>query len=131
MDKYVYSSFELCYPDIAKNAAEIVDLGNLQLLITMPDGRKLLYDHIEDRIRALPQSYDMDDDECKREFGLRLQRVMMIKGFNQTRLAEATGINQNLISGYIRGTINPSFTKVDQIAKALNCSVDEFRYFVK
>lgn len=131
MSKYTFRSFELCYPNIAKNAAEVVDLENMQLLITMTDGEKFLYDEIGDTLRTLPKDFYMDDDECKREFGLRLQRIMKLKGFNQSSLAEATGINQNMISGYIRGTINPSFTKVDRIAKVLGCSVDEFRYFDK
>ena len=38
-----------------------------------------------------------------------------------------TGLTQPNISQYMNGTKTPSFFTVDKIARALNCSTDDFR----
>ena len=55
--------------------------------------------------------------------------MMYIKGITQSELSNCTDIPQYLISDYIRGKRTPSFYNVDKIAKALDCSVDELRYY--
>jgi transcriptional regulator with XRE-family HTH domain len=56
---------------------------------------------------------------------------MALEGISQCELSERTGITQPSISDYMNGKKLPSFYTVDKIAKALGCSVDAFRYFVR
>jgi transcriptional regulator with XRE-family HTH domain len=53
---------------------------------------------------------------------------MCRKGVTQSDLSFATGIAQPTLSGYINGKHEPGLYAIDKIAKALGCSVDEFRY---
>ena len=130
MNEQLYKSFKIMYPDICDQAVNIHDNGKLELEIELEDGRVALYDHIDDRLRILPNdSNNMTKQECLTEFGFRLKRTMLFKGINQITLSEITGISQPTINGYINGTINPTFYNVDKIAKALRCSMDELRYF--
>ena len=72
---------------------------------------------------------NMSEDECKTEFSWRLRSRMQRKRVTQQDLSDMTGISQSCISGYLNGTNMPSFYKADKIAKALGCSVDDFRYY--
>ena len=100
-----------------------------ELIVTFNDGSKLLYNDTENTIRIIPEdSINMSEEQFKREFGYRLKRIMFEKGVTQDDLSEKTGIAQETLSRYICGKNVPSFYKIDKIAKALDCSVDEFRY---
>jgi transcriptional regulator with XRE-family HTH domain len=70
----------------------------------------------------------MTEDECRSEFGYRLVHIMIRKGISQVDLAERIGVSNVMINRYINGSNTPSFYVVDKIAKALNCSMDDFRY---
>ena len=70
----------------------------------------------------------MTEDMCRKEFGRRLEKLMHRKGFTQETLAEQIGINRVILSGYITGKHTPSFYTVCKIAKALECSTEEFKY---
>lgn len=49
-------------------------------------------------------------------FSDRLKNLLMKSGITQKRLAIETGIDQSLISDYVRGTVTPSIDKVKAIA---------------
>ena len=122
-------NFELHYPYIAKKVVAYNDRGWGELLVKLEDGRFLLYDDVEHTIRYLPKDPDnLTKEECAREFGIRLQRMMDRRHVTQCDLSDITGIPQPLISHYTNGLTLPTFYNIDKIAKALNCSVDEFRY---
>ena len=100
-----------------------------ELIATFKDGSKILYNDIENTVRSLPtDSSNMSKEQFKREFGYRLKQIMFAKGITQDDLSEKTGIAQETLSRYIRGKNVPSFYITDKIAKALDCSVDDFRY---
>ena len=71
----------------------------------------------------------MNEDVYKKEFGRRLIRIIKRKGFTQKELSELTGISERTLTRYICGKSIPSLLHIDKIARALNCSVDEFRFF--
>jgi DNA-binding Xre family transcriptional regulator len=88
-----------------------------------------LYDDVTRSYRKLPTDSDeLTEDECRREFGIRLNKILIRKNITQIELSEMTGINRSILNGYITGKHSPSFYNVDRIAKALDCSVDDFRY---
>lgn len=126
---YIYENFKLYCPSMAKTAVEHHEVNSYELQITADDGNKYLFDNIDKTIRRLPiDSNNMTDEECQREFGLRLRSVMRNKNVTQAELSEMTGIPQPVISNYIMGKRAPSFLKLDKITKALNCSADELQY---
>jgi len=116
------------FPFLVREMVECYTDGYDELVVTLSDGGIVSYDDFYKTFRRLPSDYNMNEDECKMEFGIRLRKTMALKGLNQTMLSERTGIPQPLLSNYITGRTNPSFYAVDKIAKALGCSVDEFRH---
>jgi DNA-binding Xre family transcriptional regulator len=117
------------YPGIMKDAVECHEDGCMGLIIRLADGEVIQYDALEHTIRTLPPNSDaLSEIECRREFAMRLRRIMYLKGVNQQYLSEATGITAVTLSNYMRGKVTPNFYNVDKIAKALDCSIEEFRY---
>lgn len=124
----VLNNFKRHFPLIADDMEEIIELGDTFVDVLLTDGSRLIYDDIDNTIRMLPKdTHNMSKDECGKEFGIRLRRIMHLKGVTELELSEQTGISQPLISGYIRGNNVPGFYNVDKIAKALGCSTEQFR----
>lgn len=69
----------------------------------------------------------MTPQECAKEFGKKLTRMMLIRGVTQKDLAFITGMPQSQISVYMSGTVNPTLHILDKLARGLGCSTDEFR----
>lgn len=131
LDSYVRNNLESYFPFIVKDAIEIIQVSFNELLIKLNDGTSVLYDDRDNSIRMLPiDSHNMTEDETRHEFGIRLTKMMQLKGVTQNELSKLTGIPQSMISSYVNGRYTPSFYAVDKIAKALDCSTDDFRYFL-
>ena len=129
MDRLI-SNFELRFPSVTQDVRRYdrTRYAN-ELIVTFKDGSKILYNDFENTVRNLPaDSSNMSEKQFRREFGYRVKRIMLEKGITQDELSEKTGIAQETLSRYICGKNVPSFYKIDKIAKALDCSVDEFRY---
>ena len=125
----IINSFEMYYPFLAKDAVDYKLDGKHGLIVKLNDGTYVMYHYEEQYIRTLPNdTNNMTENECKKEFGIRLRKLMILRGITQCELSEKTGIQQYLISNYITGKTSPSFYNVDKIAKALGCSTEEFRY---
>jgi DNA-binding Xre family transcriptional regulator len=130
MEDRVFDNFERFFPSIARLALNCRQIDLSSIMVDLEDGDRVMYDDVEKTIRTLPKDPNsLSKDQCSYEFGLRLRRVMTMKGITQEELAERTGLTQTMISLYINGKNNPSFYAVDKIAKALGCSLDDLRYY--
>lgn len=118
----------LYFPQIAKNMVDY-QINGSNLIAYLDDGVIVEYDDIDNTLRKLPNNgVELTEDTFRNEFGRKLNKLMYRKGFTQQDLAERTGIHQVIISGYITGKHTPSFYNVCKLAKALECSTDEFKY---
>lgn len=125
----IYRNFNDYFHFLAEDAVKYDEVGRFELIVTLRDGSVYSYYDPDKTIRKLPSDRnDLSENECRREFGIRLRYMMSRKGFNQRDLSEATGISYNNISLYINGKVSPSFYNVDKISKALGCSMDDLRY---
>ena len=121
--------FKRHFPLIAEDVVEYREDDPSELFIKTNVGETYIFDAWDKSLYRLPDdSGALSENECRREFGRRLRKIMIRKGLTQNELSEMTGIPQSMLSGYMSGRINPGFYNVDRIAKALNCSVDDFRY---
>jgi DNA-binding Xre family transcriptional regulator len=124
---YIIRNIELYHPNIARRAVKYYDGAEAEIIVELDDGSLYSYDDFNETIRRLPDLNSMSEDECLYEFGFRLRRLMYRKGITQEILSERTGIARPILSRYLTGKSCPSFYKVDKIAKALGCSIDELR----
>ena len=121
--------FKLYFPVLYYETERYLRIDDYGLTAELKDGSVVEYDDMTISFRNLPSnSRDLTEQECRREFGMRVRKIMGRKGITQIELAERTGIQQTLLSNYMNGKTTPSFYNIDKIAKALDCSADEFRY---
>ena len=114
---------------IAEQTVSIEPYGMLEFLITLKDGRRLIYD-LDDKMiyEKFEQEDEIPDDVFKKEFSRRLKRRMLHMGVDQIELSEKTSVSQSAISKYINGTSMPSYLTICKIAKVLKCDVGDFIY---
>lgn len=125
--KYI-QRFKLYYPHLANNVHKFCYDPDLDELIFISDDNSLwCYEDKNNTIHCISDNYkDISDDKYKKEFGRRLQKIMLKKRITQDALTEKTGISQCRISNYINGISVPSFINAIKIADALHYSVDIF-----
>lgn len=129
MNENLIRNFRLYWDNLDETAVNYEQTGPSELVVTLDDGSSYLYEDSEGSIRRLPKDkYNMTENEYKREFGFRLRKLMFSRGFTQTSLADATGLNQAQISSYANGKNSPSYYNAAKIAKALECSLDDLTY---
>ena len=129
MNDYIIEQLDRLFPFIVKEAVTYKKNSDFEWLIILSDGSSVLYDEFNKTIRRLPgNSNELTEQECRIEFGSRVRMYMDRKGISQSELSNRTGIVQSQLSNYMTGKTTPSFYIADKIAKALNCSIDEFRY---
>ena len=122
-------NLQLYFPTIANHAVSYQETNDFELTIQCDDGETVIYDDLDKTVRVLPPNGGVDDETLwRQEFGRRLRKRMVRKGLTQQELADEVGISQVMLSNYITGRSMPGFYIVDKIARALDCSVDDFRY---
>lgn len=127
MNPYDFLNLKDRYPQIAENMVEDQKELNGDIVIVTKDGKQYLYDFLTVTCREIhAPGYEMTEAEFKTEFGIRLHKIMRRKGVTQLELSDKTGISRQTINSYLAGKNVPSFYKVSAIARALNCSIDEF-----
>lgn len=129
MEYDIIWSFEQNYPRLHNEVVDFQILNRFDLIAIYEDGSKLLYDDFEKTIRILRDEDDLTESECRRKFGEKLRKLLYRKGITQIELAQMIGVKPAQLSGYILGKNTPGFFMVTKIAKALNCSVDEFTHY--
>lgn len=129
MNDSVYREFEMYFPSVAEKVVEWHRGISYEIIVTTSDGEMYSYYMIHKTLRKLPTDEMLGlEVVCRKEFGIRLSRLMCNKNITQAELSEKTGITQSNISNYISGKKTPSFFTVDKIARAMNCSTDDFRF---
>lgn len=129
MTSEVLHNFQLYFPSIAKHMTSYRDYGDFEIVVECDDGYTFAYDDLDKTIRMLPNDSDtMTEEMWRREFGRRLRKRMVRNGLTQFDLANKIGVSQAMLSNYMTGRSMPSLLIADKLARALNCSIDDFRY---
>ena len=129
MSQRMYENFKSRFPLIAEQVVSHRNVSPYEIEVTLDDGGVFMYDELYKTIRRLPRDCDnMTEEECRKEFGMRLRSLMFRRNIDQVLLSKMTGISQPAISNYVNGKTSPSFYSLDKIARALECSIEELRY---
>lgn len=67
----------------------------------------------------------MTEQELKDEFKERLNLCMRCKKMNNKQLADASGLAEDVISNYKRGTRMPNLINLSKLTYALGCTANE------
>lgn len=120
---------EMYFPFLTDDAVATIDIGYDELLIELNDGERYVYNNLERTIRrASTDRSNVTEEEFRREFGIRLRNIMVLKCLTQSELAERSDVSQVSISKYMSGKSTPSFYTLHKLSKALGCSIEDFTY---
>lgn len=109
---------------------EIKELNEWDLLIVFKNGRKVVYDRFTKYFKDVFYNdiNELTEEQEKKEFAYRLRSLMGRNEITQEELADIINTSQVMISRYVRGENIPSAIVLRKMAKALNCSMDDFFY---
>ncbi len=124
VNEYLLKNFLMRSPRFAnRTVARYYDHYIHELIFILDDGTAGVYDDLDETSRRTFRNLPyISDDEFKREFGLRLSKIIWYKT-TQVDLSAMTGISQTMISHYITGKCIPSVTNVMKLADALECPI--------
>lgn len=129
IDEYLYDNFKHYFPINAERVIAVTQDGPHDLIVRLDDGTYMLYSDLNNTIRRLPtDSRNMTEEEFRREFRFRVYKILNMRGITQKELAQMAGITEANLSGYLTGKRTPTFYTANKIAKALDCSVEDFIY---
>lgn len=122
--------------DLANRICDWYPSGDFEVVLILDDGSKVQYEGLNHTYRWLPEYVErseslLTEEEYRREFAYKLNRLMESNGYGQADLAKATGISQSAISKYTRGDALPGYYNLMKFSHALNCSVSELTTHMK
>lgn len=119
--------FETYFPHFGEILSER-RIGPSETLYTLKDGRKVIYDEVDDVITVY-QKHDKDmdilpEEDWKKEFARILKRTIHLSGMTQGEFADRIGISQSTISKYMRRQSIPSAYVLKTMARVLKLDLD-------
>lgn len=106
---------------------EIVEcrvLNIYEILITMVDGDKYIFNEALTSIRHLPTREQLADDHVyDQEFMCRIRSAMMAAHMGVSDLAKRTGISERTISRYLNMDGSPTTRNLHKIVNAIGCDI--------
>lgn len=128
-EDYLWQYVMQINPFIKKDDVKsIEEMNDWDIVITFNDGRKILYDKCTGYYKNISYSdiNELTEEQEKREFAYKLRSLMRRNYITQDELAAEINITQAMVSRYVRGETIPTAITLRKIAKALNCSMDDF-----
>lgn len=128
--KYMLEQFIRDCPMWANDIVSYTPKHLHAIRITLRNGDQLDYNGRSGSFRFVNQhgSEPVDnvtDDECRHTFASNLAELMQMRGMGQSYLAARTGLSSAMISKYLNQKATPSVTNLRNIARVLNCHIDE------
>ena len=131
MNSYLWQYVKMVDPFATENeVAEIKELNEWDLLIEFYSGKKVILDRYTGYHKDIfyQDVNELTEEQEKKEFAYRLRSLMNRKWVTQEQLANQINTSQVMISRYVRGETIPSVIVLRKMAKALECSMDDFFY---
>ena len=113
---------------LEQNIAEYYAVNQWDLFVRLKNGDKFIYDSFDNIVKFDLYSNELTDEEEDAEFAKNLKKIMRRRFRNQEQLAKETGIDRISISRYVSGKRMPDGSAIRKLAKALNCSPNDFYY---
>lgn len=120
-DQMIYSNFEMRFPFLADEVVDWIGIDCLMILVKLENGEKYIYNDTEETFMKVKPNYE-------NEFGFMLGYKLSKHGMRQDELADRISCSRISINNYVTGRTVPSYYVAVEIAKALNCSLDDFRW---
>mgnify|MGYP002509153563 CR=1 FL=1 len=127
----VIDDFKRWYPLFYERSVKRIPIGFHLLLVVLEDGTKLEFSSIDNTLRDVTRTYDlefndhMSDDEYRVALGDRLKALMKDRAIKQETLADMVGISRQIMSRYVNGRTTPNVHIARRMARVLDCDIRE------
>ena len=137
LDRYdeMFENFKSALPLAAEKAISLYGSGRDEIVITLNDGYKVVWNDLTQSARYLPPREDKIGEEFNEElwrkrFGQRLEQVMLRRGgMSSQDFADAIGVSRAMLSRYLNGHSTPSHFIIKKMARVLGCPVSDLTDF--
>lgn len=125
----VISEFKMWYPTFYERAEFITTVGYHLVLAALDDGTKVEFCSLDNTLRDVTRTYDtdfndnMDDEEYRKEFSIRLKTLLHDRGIKQEDLADTIGVSRQIMSRYINGKSMPKVYIIRRMSRVLDCDI--------
>ena len=127
--------FKREYPELALRFVGWCPHSETEILVEIDDGAVYNYNSSDGSIGPYFKSRrlieDVNEQEWRDNFSLRLRTRMRRTQITSDELSEATGISRIMISRYMNGRATPSLYNSEKIADVLGCYVRDLTVFKK
>lgn len=114
---------------IEQNVEEYFEINEWELFVRLKNGDKFIYDSFSNVVDFITyEDNDLSEEQERKEFAKNLKKLMQHKWVNQEELARRLDISQVMISRYVNGQSIPNAMMLKKMAKALDCSTEDFYY---
>lgn len=126
----IFDEFKSYHPYLVNDVDDYRPRGDVGIRLTMKNGMKYDFDKNTKGIRRV-EDYSMNgikditEERCRESISYHLIEMMGLRGYNQTTLAECTGLGKGTIYNYINKKATPSATALRKMAQALDCSISD------
>jgi DNA-binding XRE family transcriptional regulator len=114
---------------IEENVTTYHAISNWDLFVELKNGDRFIYDSFSNTvIFDLYETDELTDEQELKEFARNLKKMIRRSFITQEELADRIGVNRVSINRYLNGKQIPDSMTLHKIAKALNCSTEDFFY---
>lgn len=111
------------------NIVEYEAISKWELFVRLSTGEKLIFDALYNTVRFIRYENDkLTDEQELKEFTRNLKKFMGYKFMTQEELADKVGVSRVMMNKYMNGKAIPNAMMLNKLAKALDCSTQDFFY---
>lgn len=115
-----------CY--IEENMIDCYAINEWDLFIELQNGDKFIFDSYHNTVNFDLYKDELTEEEERKEFTKNLKKLLARSRMTQEELAIKTRVSRLSINNYINGKQLPDCMTLRRMARALNCSIDDFYY---
>lgn len=123
----MFREFEMRNP-VSSPIVDCYRSGPYEITADFEDGTRTIYNDMRKDFRFINdprENKDLNEDQVRREFSIRLRNKMQERGVNSQKLSERCGISAVMISRYLTKKSTPTLHAIVKLSRALRCSVYE------
>lgn len=127
LPKKLIEDFERRFPWLYRYLEEWENRSNDEVLITLSDGRYIIYneDHFPYEIKFFASPMSLKEEEWRKDFGRRLDKIIKQSPLHKYEVAARIDVTPAMLSRYTAGEVTPSAFILNKLAYILDCPMEE------
>ena len=122
----ILEQFRMYFPNLYDRTIDWWKSGPYHITVLLDNNDRVEFDSSDNTIRWIPKfDRSVDGDIFRKEIGRNIRKFIIYRGLRQQEVSEKVGITEAMLSRYINGTSMPRLDKLYDLARVLNCRVED------